>query len=130
MKRDEDVDRADLRASCRCSTFKWTIPKLPFARFEALEGAIKQPPLRPSLAFPRRTRFYARRRPRRPSTRGATSCRRRRLRTARHGSADALDALGEILRLDEAGGNIDAAGAVLETPTTNEDAAAAGGERH
>ena len=58
VKRDEDVDKEPTYAlSCRCGTFKWTIPKLPFARFETLDGAIKQPPLRPSLAFPRRTRF-------------------------------------------------------------------------
>ena len=121
VKRDEDVDKEPTYAlSCRCGTFKWTIPKLPFARFETLDGAIKQPPLRPSLAFPRRTRFL-----RAPPAETALDAwcdilsqnvRAAALEPPTTDLADALDALGEILRLDEAKPNIDAAGAVLEKP--------------
>ena len=121
VKRDEDVDKEPTYAlSCRCGTFKWTIPKLPFGRFEALENCIKQPPLRPSLAFPRRTRFL-----RAPPAETALDAwcdilsqnvRAAALEPPTTDLADALDALGEILRLDEAKPNIDAAGAVLEKP--------------
>ena len=49
VKRDDDVDKEPTYAlSCRCGTFRWTIPQLPFSKFEALETCIKQPPLRPS----------------------------------------------------------------------------------
>ena len=55
VKRDEDIDKEPTYAlSCRCGTFKWTIPKLP-ARARTVE--VPQPPPKPSLAFPRRTRF-------------------------------------------------------------------------
>ena len=122
VKRDEDVDKEPTYAlSCRCGTFKWTIPKLPFARFEALDGAIKQPPLRPSLAFPRRTRFL-RAPPAETALDAWCDILSQNVRAAAAleppttDLADALDALGEILRLDEAKPNIDAAGAVLEKP--------------
>ena len=121
VKRDEDVDKEPTYAlSCRCGTFKWTIPKLPFARFEALENAIKQPPLKPSLAFPRRTRFL-----RAPPAETALDAwcdilsqniRAAALEPPTTDLADALDALSDILRLEEAKPNIDAAGAVLEKP--------------
>ena len=121
VKRDADEDKEPTYAlSCRCGTFRWTIPKLPFSKFEALENAIKQPPLKPSLAFPKRSRFL-----RAPPAETALDAwcdilsqnvRAAALEPPTTDLADALDALGEILRLDEAKPNIDAAGAVLENP--------------
>ena len=55
VTRDAEVGGAPTYAlRCRCGAVLLTAPALPFARFEALAGAITHPPLRPSLAFPRR----------------------------------------------------------------------------
>ena len=134
VKRDEDVDKEPTYAlSCRCGTFKWTIPKLPFARFE--HWIMPSSSRRCGRRSPSRGArvFYARRRPRRPSTRGATSCRRTserpRFRTADHRSGR---------RPRRVGGDLEARRSETEhrrrrrgpreTPTPDEDAAAAGDE--